>query len=96
MPVERLAGLRWPYALGTAMHQRHAEFVLERGKLLAQGRLCNAHDLGRARQAALVDDRHEIAHGADVHGFLPMLRVLILLMVPSAIPISHAAGARVD
>jgi hypothetical protein len=51
------------------VHQWHAEFVFQRGQLLRQRGLRHADDLGGAGQAAVVDDGHKIAHGADVHGF---------------------------
>jgi hypothetical protein len=58
--IQEAAGLRRLHAARAALQQRRLHLRFERGDMLAQGRLRDVQHPGGARQAAEVNDLHEI------------------------------------
>ena len=67
MAVQHLAGLGRRHAALGAHQQLLAHLAFERRELLAQRRLRDVQHLGGLRQAADVDDLHEVLQAPEVH-----------------------------
>jgi hypothetical protein len=89
--IERLAVLGRRHAFRRPHEQRLADFLFEASHLLAQGRLRDEDLTRRLREAAALDDLHEIPQLPHVHRCFSI--ALRMIVVPTVL-ISHRAKPR--